>query len=474
MMIALQCLRRWPRLLAGGPLLIILASSLAACSAGEDYVRPDPMQMELPKAFSGTDPSTAPTNLSTWWHLFGDPVLDDLVAEAAKNNTSLQIAFSRLKQAEAQENVTRADSYPSASGSASGAVNRTNGATSDTYSGSLGVSWVLDLFGAQRRANEAARADTQAWEADLRAAQTALVADVAKAYLSWRGAGERLAIAQRNLESQKETLQFIRWQTESGLVSDLTRQQAEASVAQNEASLPGLETLQTQYANRLATLVGVTPEHMRDKLAQSDKTSPAPPSGLAVDIPANVLRQRPDVQKAERNLAAATARVGEAEAALYPSFSLSGSIGLSALGLSQITNGATVSRSLVGSLAQTVFDAGRLRQRLAISTEAQEQAFLTYKATIQSALEEVENALKAYAGFIEQEKSLAVAAAAANNAASLAEMQYKAGTVDYLTVLTSESTRLSAEDALASVRLSKLSALVSLYTALGGGWEAPR
>lgn len=450
------------------PSLTAICLILTGCAVGPDYAPPAESALQIPAQFQAAQPDTAPSDLALWWQDLKDPTLSHLIETALSANLDLKTAQSRLREVRAQQAVSEASLLPSVSADGSASSGGAGGSTQDRYSGDLGISWIVDLFGGERRAAEAAAADTEASEADLNATRIALIADVADTYLSYRGTSQRLTIATNNLASQRETLQFIRWRAKAGFASQLELEQAETAVAQTEAQLPTLDVSKTGYANRLAILLGTAPGAQESVLAAA--TSPTLPDKLTVGIPANVLRQRPDVIAAERSLAAATARIGIAEAALYPSLNLSGSIGLDALSVADIASGATISRSVLGSLAATLFDAGKLRQQVTIKTEQQEQALLAYQSTILTALEEVENALVSYARLGERKTALARAARTARAAADLAHLQYRAGTIDYQSVLDTERTQLSAEDALAVVETSQSSALITLYRALGGGW----
>ncbi len=448
--------------------LCVLLLGLGACAVGPDYTPPAPAALGVPPAFETAPAAPTPANLSHWWAGLDDPVLMGLVEAALANSPDLAQARARLKAAQARQGVAQAGLFPTVSASGSATSGGTGSATSDSYEGALGISWLADLFGEQRRTLEAATADTEATTASLGAVQVALVANVATAYGDWRSAGQRLALARRTLATQRETFRLVRWQAQAGLTSQLITEQADTAAAQTEAQIPSLETARAEAAHRLAVLVGKAPGTITALLTESK--GPHLPDKLTVGIPANVLRQRPDVQQAERQLAAATARIGGAEAALYPSLTLRGSIGLDALDLPDLVRGGAVTRSLAGSIAATIFDAGALRQQVTIRTAEQEEALAAYQATLLGALEEIENALVTTARLRERVTSLTHAATAARRAEELAHAQYRAGLSDYRDVLDTERTRLSADDALTVAQADTFSALVTLYQALGGGW----
>jgi NodT family efflux transporter outer membrane factor (OMF) lipoprotein len=294
---------------------------------------------------------------------------------------------------------------------------------------------------------------------------------VALTLLQLRGTQAREAIAQRNLASQEQTLQIVVWRHEAGLVTQLDVDQARTAVAQTRAQIPALQGSATQAMNALAVLTGRAPGALHAELhAHGDSTSgPAAPPDLALALPAEVLRQRPDVQAAEQLLAAADARVEQADAGRLPSLSLGGSIGLSALTVSGLGSGAGVA-SLLASVSLPVLDGGRLRAQVGQQAAARDEAALAYRATVLAALQEVEDSLVALAATREQATALQAALASATSAATLAEQRYRSGLVDFQNVLLSQRTRLSAEDSLAANATSLATTHVRLYKALGGGW----
>lgn len=454
-----------------------LALVVAGCAAvGPDYVAPVP---DAPAAWRRGDVAVASVqpvgDLSRWWQRFGDATLSELVEQALRGNTDLRSAQARLREARARRALAGAAFYPSATASGSAGSNKSSseigsGNTTELYSAGFDASWEPDVFGGVRRGREAAQADLQASAANLYNTQVTLVAEVARNYVELRAFQARLAIARNNLASQAETLQLTEWRAQAGLVSSLDVEQARANVEQTRAQIPSLETSLAESEHRLAILLGQAPGTLREKFA-----APAPiPTGsdqVAIGIPADVLRRRPDVRAAERQLAAETARIGQAEAARYPNFTLSGSIGLEALSLGAL-GGNAVTRSLLASVRQTIFDAGRLRQQVEIQNAIQERALVGYEAAVLTALQEVENALVALANSRDRQAALRSAVEAARNAVLLARNRYTSGLIDFQTVLNTERTVLTIEDNLASAEAEGATALVQLYKALGGGWPA--
>ncbi len=460
-------------------ILAIFLAFIAGCAAvGPDYQSVPP---RIPTGWTETKGTglrvteQAPDNLAQWWRQWNDPILSELIAQAMDQNSDLRTARARLREARASRAVADSARYPSvtASGSASrskGSKETTSGATRDAYSAGIDAAWEPDLFGATRRDIEAAQADLDAAGADLHATQVSLVAEVALNYVNLRAYLDRLAIARANLSSQSETLQLTEWRTQAGLASSLDVEQARANRAQTLAQIPSLESSLAQTEHNLALLLGQAPASLHAKLAQAGPI-PTVPDLVKVGIPAQTLAQRPDVAAAERRLAAATARIGVAEAARYPGLSLSASLSLESLSLDHLVRTSALSNALVASLAGPIFNAGRLRQQVEIQNARQEQALISYEKTVLTALQEVEDALTALANNRQRQAALRVAADSSRNAALLARQRYSSGIVDFQTVLDAERSQLSAEDSLKSSEAEGATSLIQLYKALGGGWS---
>jgi multidrug efflux system outer membrane protein len=453
------------------PLLLLLF--LGGCAAvGPDYREPT---LPLPAAWSGGAAQPA-EDISQWWKRLHDPVLDQLIAQALAASPDLKAAQARLRESRARRELAGAEQSPTVTGSAAasrskGSANTGGGATHDLFNAGFDAAWEPDVFGATRRGIEAAQADLQASAASLDNTRVSLVAEVARNYVELRGSQARLEIARANLASQSETLQLADWRAQAGLGSSLEVEQARGNLEQTRAQIPTLETGLAQAEHRLALLLGQAPASLHPQLAPAAAV-PRIPDALAVGIPADTLRRRPDVRAAERKLAAETARIGVAEAARYPNFQLSGSIGLEALRAGDLLGGSSISHSLLAGVAGTLFDGGRLRSRVEIQNAVQEQALASYQSTLLTALQEVEDALAALANSRLRQDALGRAATAARNAALLARQRYASGLIDFLTVLDSERSLLSVEDSLASADAARATALIQLYKALGGGWAA--
>ncbi len=461
------------------PLVLAVALLAGGCSGlpavGPDYRQPD-LQLAShwqTRAIAAVDPQKQAKMLAGWWQALGDPVLDGLVGEALQGSLDLQAAQARLRQARAARQQAVAGYAPSLTASAGASRSKTLAvpATRTLYDAGFDASWEIDLFGGTRRAVEAADADMAASQASLDNVQVSLVAEVAQNYIELRVAQQRLAIARRNLESQSATARLVAWRAEAGLASAADVEQAKTSREQTRATLPDFEISLAAAENRLTTLLGRQPGALRARLAEMQPL-PEPPLELATGIPADILRQRPDLIVAERTLAAETARVGEKLAARFPSLSLGGSFGWQAYSLSALGGSGSLVRALSGTLAATLFDGGKLRSAVDLQSAKQEEALVSYQNSVLTALEEVENALTAHAQARDRVVARAAAAESAGKAARLSGQRYESGLVDFQTVLETQRTQLSTEDALATARASVLTSLVQLYKALGGGWPS--
>ena len=455
--------------------------ALAGCAAvGPDYVPPKP---DAPSVWRQTDGvvsaagAAASADLAVWWERLNDPLLTQLMQEALRASPDLRTAQAALRGARARRDAADAARYPDLSASGNASRSRSSretgsGATRNFFSAGFDASWEIDVFGGTRRAVEASEADLDSARASLDDAHVSLVAEVASTYVSVRALQLRLGIARANLDAQTETLQLTDWRQQAGLVNTQDVEQARANLEQTRAQLPALQASLTEAEHQLDVLLGQPPGSLHARLAGTGDL-PALPAQVAVGIPADTLRMRPDVRTAERRLAAETARVGVAEAARYPGFALNGSIGVEALTLGALSGGNAGASSLLAGVTAPLFDAGRRRAQVEAQDAVREQAQVAYERSLLAALQDVENALSALARSQERQRALTGAADAARNAAALARQRYTAGLVDFQSVLDTERTRLSVEDSLASTRADGVLALIRLYKALGGGWSPP-
>lgn len=432
----------------------------------------DPTVLAVPAQWGAAPPSAGEAAaLADWWQRFQDPTLTGLVTQTLKANSSVQSAQAALRQARAQRDAQAAANGPSIT--ASGSVQRSQNGNADAstrYQAGFDASWEPDLFGGNRATLDAAEASARAAAASLGDVQVSLAAETAVAYIELRGLQARLAIAQRNLQAQQETLQITRWRVQAGLASSLDLEQAVTATEQTRAQIPALQSGIGQSQNALAVLTGQPPGAPSAALV-TPAAIPAPPADLALSFPADTLRQRPDVRAAGEQVEAARARLSAAEAARYPSLRLSGSLGLSALGLGSLTDGASVVRSLLASVSAPLFDGGALRAQAQAQQAAVDQAQAGLRGAMLAALKDVENALLALQGDRERLVRQQAAAEAAAHAELLARQRYQSGLIDFRTVLDTQRSLLSAQDSVASTQASLSADHVRLYKALGGGWR---
>jgi outer membrane protein, multidrug efflux system len=422
-----------------------------------------------------TAEETTPQTLAAWWTTLNDPELSSLIGRAASGNIDLKKAQARVREARARRGIAEAGLFPTLDAASSATWSRSSedagtGKSSDLYAASFDAAWELDIFGGVRRSVEAAEADLQASQENLRNVLVSLLAEVALNYLDVRTYQVRLTVAEANLESQSETYQLTQWRYEAGLSDELAVQQARYNFENTRSQMPILRTGLEAAMNRVAVLLGEQPGKVHAELEQRESI-PVPPLNVAVGVPADALRRRPDVRKAERELAAQTARIGVATADLYPKLSLSGSIGLETLSLNNPSSGSVI---LSGGpqITWAIFRGGAIRQNIEVQSALQEQALIQYEAAILAALEEVENALVAYAEVQQRRHSLSEATQAAKNAVELAQHKYQAGLSDFTNVLDAQRSLLSFQEQLAQSKGNVTSNLVRLYKALGGGWTS--
>lgn len=409
-------------------------------------------------------------DLARWWERFGDPQLSALVAQALQAHPSALSAQAALRQARAQARVQAAGMLPDVSLSGSAQRSRSGGQTGNSFQVGLDAGWEPDLFGRLDAGVQASQADVRAAQASLEQVHVSLSAEVALQYIALRSLQQRLAIAQRNLESQQQTLQITDWRVQAGLATSLVAEQARAAAEQTAAQVPQLQASLAQARHALAVLTGQAPAALDAALA-APQAVPQPSQALALDIPADTLRQRPDVRVAQERVQAALARVSQADAARYPSLRLSGSLGLRALTLGALGDSASLVHSLLGSVAVPLFDGGATQAQVQVQQAALEQARQAYQLAVLTALKEVEDALVALQGEAARLAHLQQAAQAAGNAALLAQQRYASGLIDFASVLETQRTQLATQDALATSQANLGSNHVRLFKALGGGWQ---
>lgn len=463
---------------------VTLALALISCNSfGSSH---PPPTLPIPAQWNTTSslpahsaPSEAAT-LAQWWWQFNDPVLNAFVDDAITSNRDLASARAKLREARARRNFARGKLGPALGASASASRKRastdTGHSTRSAYQAGFDARWEIDLFGVQRHGLEAAKADLEATREMLRDTQVSLVAEVVANYVELRTAEQRLAIAEASLATRRETYSLADWRAQAGLASELDIAQARTELESASASLPALQTEIAAAQNRLAVLLGRPPgeiptlvKNIHNK--ESDNAIPVGHESIAIGIPADALRQRPDVRAAERELAAQASRLRVAKAERYPRFELSGSIGLEALTLSALGDHEAAVRSLLGKITVPIFESGRIQANIEIQDALLEQAELHYQTAILAALEDVENALVAVHNTKERYERLAAATQSARTTFQLAEQRYASGLIDFIAVLDSQRTLHSLEDQSASSTSELARAQIQLYKALGGGWS---
>jgi NodT family efflux transporter outer membrane factor (OMF) lipoprotein len=461
--------------------LTLAAAAFAGCAVRQPYVAPVPA---APAAWSA--PAAAVANdpdLAAWWDAFGDSTLTSLVRRATAGNLDVRTALSRIREARASARSARAPLRPSVDAAGSARVSGTGsdsrstgvdsglGGTTQSYSLGLDASWELDLFGGIRSGVDAAEATAEARTADLQDLLVSLAAEVALDYIDVRALQQRLAIAQSNVTLQQETLDLTRFRQQAGLGTDLEVQQALSNIASTRAQIATLDGQLAQTLHALSVLLGQPPSALNAELGAPGPI-PTAPIAVALGVPADTLRRRPDVRSAERLFAAEWARTNVARADLYPSFRLAGSIGLESLSLARLFVPGARAWSASPSVSTRLFNRQQLRENLAIQNERQAQAAITYEARVLGALQDVEDSMSALASEQARRDQLAAAADAAQQAADLSLQLYTAGLRDFREVLDAQRSLLSLQDSLASSGAAVSTDLARLYKALGGGWSA--
>ncbi|MGE0082833.1 MAG: efflux transporter outer membrane subunit [Desulfococcaceae bacterium] len=458
--------------------LFLCLCLLQSCrSAGPDYVppetqMPDAWHMEL---FRGM--SAGGTAAEKWWKVFDDPALDSLMQRAAEGSLNLKQAYARINESRALLGYAKGEQFPDVNGKGSAQRHRRGedltsplADNPDNYF-SLGLdsSWEADFWGRIRRSVESAEAGYHASVENYRDVMVRVCAEVASVYTDVRTLQDRIRFAQSNIKAQRESLRITKARVEAGIAPELDVRQAELNLARTESTLPSLKSALVQSVNRLGILIGKEPEILHGELSKPGSI-PKPPKEILVPIPANLLRQRPDIRQAERQLAAQTARIGVATAALYPTLTFSGSIGIEAS--SGLFDAASRYWSLAPSFRWNLFDGGRVRSQIQAEEARTEQSLAVYEQTVLSALEDVENSLAAYANESIRLDTLKRSVAAAQKSVVLVQSLYKTGLTDFQNVLDMERTLFEQQDSLAASQGLVTQNLIRIYKAVGGGWSA--
>jgi NodT family efflux transporter outer membrane factor (OMF) lipoprotein len=449
---------------------VALAVAIAGCAATSPVLTPG-----VEPAAAWNEPILLETGAVTadWWQAFGSPELQALVDEALRGSPDLAIAAERVRQAEAQVRVAGASLFPSLNlgyGTAAQA-RRSDGATarSESSSATLSAAYEVDLWGRNAAGVRGAEASLQATRFDHDAARLTLIAGVADAYFELLSLRGRVALARDNLGIAERVLALVQARARNGAVSPLDVARQEAAVLSQRAALLPLEQLERQTLAALAVLVGRVPEGFElEGRALGGVAIPAVSPGL----PAELLVRRPDLAAAEAQLAAANADLSAARAALLPSIQLTGSTGVASGALLAVLSGPSASVAIAASILQPIFDGGRLQGQVSIAESRERETAQSYRKAILAAFADVEQALAAVSRLAQRERLQAEVQARAREALRLAEVRYREGADDLLSVLDAQRTLFDAQDQLAQVRLDRLAAAVALYKALGGGWQA--
>src|SRR5215510_5591724 len=462
------------------------------CAVGPNYHKPD---LPVPAAWmeaqqNGGDMRSA--DLTRWWSAFNDPLLNSLVNRAVRTNLDLRLAEARIRAARASRAVTASAAWPTVDVSGSYARDRASenavgvpaqgavvvpsagGANLDQnfYRSGFDASWEIDVFGRVRRNIEAADATVEATVEDRRDVLVTLIGEVANNYIDLRGFQRRLAVARANLKTQQDTLELTQVRFQAGLASDLDVAQQEAQVNTTASQIPTLESSLKQAAYALDVLLGLQPRALWSELVKETEIPVLPPE-VVVGLPSDLLRRRPDIRRAERQLAAATGQVGAATGELFPKFFLTGVGGLQSVSASDWFTRGSRFWSIGPTISWPVFDAGRIRANIEIRNAQQEQALTQYEKSVLTAFQDVETALVNYANEQVRYRSLTDAVAANRRAVTMANELYVRGLNDFLNVLDTQRSLYLTENELAQSRATMATNLVALYKALGGGWETP-
>ena len=453
---------------------IALALALAACSTGPDYARPVTRSAAAGPFVAANSPAVQPLAPvpDDWWHLYNDPGLDGLIADALAHNTDVRAAVARLARARASLREVKVDRLPQGGVTASATRGRDVDETDTTtsFDAGLEVAYEVDLFGRVRRGVEAARGDVGAAQADADAVRIALVADTARAYADASSAAERLAVAEHIVQLLDESLRITEKQVEIGQTTRLDTARIGALRNQRQAEIPALAAERDSALFRLATLTGRAPSEL-PSAAGARKSSLTLDQPIPVGDGAQLLARRPDVRAAERRLAAATARIGVATAELYPQISLGGSVGSSAGSIGNLLSNPV--GFLLGPLISWSFsDHARARARVAGAEASTQEALAQFDGTVLRSLQETETALSAYANALRRREALKAARDEAEVAAKIVRAQQREGQVDSLALLDAERTFAEAEADLADINGEVADAQINLFRALGGGWSA--
>ncbi|MDX2117958.1 MAG: efflux transporter outer membrane subunit [Planctomycetota bacterium] len=468
---------------------------LAGCTVGPNYAARD---SKMPDAFAnvpsgavegvagktGSTPEAGEAQLANWWRSFNDPALESLVQRAIAANLDLKGAEARVREARGQRRVAGSADMPqvnasggytrsrlSENGSQSSAAQAQDSGGSDLFQGGFDASWELDVFGGTRRNVEAADATIAATENDRRDVLVSVLAEVCRNYVDVRGFQQRLSLAERTVALQQQTLELAEARFKAGLTGELDVSQARAQLATRQSQIPPLAIGLKQATHRLGVLLGEQPNALSEELAKAGEI-PTTPEHVPVGLPADLLRRRPDIRRAERQLAAATARVGAATADLYPKFRLVGDFGFQSSQFGDLFDMNSRFWSIGPSVSVPIFEAGRIRGNIAVQEARVDQAAAAYDKAVLTAMEDVENSLVSFVQEQSRRRTLAASVEANRRSVELSQQLYQSGIVDFRNVLENQRNLYDSEDQLVQSVRGVSANLIALYKALGGGWES--
>ncbi|AZC86485.1 Efflux transport system, outer membrane factor (OMF) lipoprotein [Pseudomonas chlororaphis subsp. piscium] len=467
------------------PVFVLSLLSLAACTVGPDFQRPEGPRVEAwasPQKAAPSQVVTSPLD-ERWWDVFKDPQLSALSRRVLTDNLDLQLATSRLQQNRAARQVITAERYPTSSASGGYARKRNSGEGLNDPSGHEGksafnlwdagfsASWELDFWGRVRRETEAADATLEVAENDRRGVLLSVLAETAQDYIQLRGVQSTRAVTEQNLEVARHSLKLSQLRLADGVATDLDVAEAAAQVATIESQLPALQQRQAQLINALSLLMGEPPQALHAELA-ADAPVPQTPSQVAIGLPSQLAERRPDIRQAEARLHAATASIGVAKGDFYPRITLSGNFGSQAMQLSDFGSWGSRQFGIGPQFSLPLFDGGRLRGMLHLREAQQQEAAVAYQQTVLRAWHEIDDQLTRYNSSQLRRDSLAEAVRQNQIALRTAQQQYVEGVVDFVNVLTVQGALLATQEQLVESSTGVSLAMVGLYKALGGGWES--
>ncbi len=478
-------------------LAVVGVLGAAGCAVGPNYKAPDttmpaswpatapaaegpaPATQVGAKTLAATYVTSGAAHLAGWWSSFHDPILDSLIVRSLKQNLSLQSALAAVRQARYQLNSTAANLGPFVTGNASYNHSRSSNNLSkeggtksegDLFQSGFDATWQLDIFGGIRRSVEQYKALLQAAEDNRRAVMVTLVSEVASDYITLRGVQSQIAVADRNIVLQRQTVKLTQQQMQAGFNTGLDLANAQAQLATTESQLPPLKTQEQQLIYALGILLGQAPDSVASELIVPHPIPPTPPS-VPIGLPGDLLLNRPDVRAAERQLAAATAGIGVAEADLYPKFVINGNIGFSAVDAAKWFDANSLTWGIGPSVSWNILSSGQVQSNINAQKAVRDQDFYTYKETVLQALDDVDSALAAYNQEHAHRRALMAAVADNERAVALSTKLYRNGLTSFLNVLQAQGALYATQNSLVQSNLALSTDLVALYKAIGGGWQ---